>query len=319
MKYQSTFLIIAIFTLLSFPVVSWAQTINLGTAANFVLFTSNGAIDNLGASYFTGDLGTNVGSYTGFGTSTINGNQYSANSITAQASTDVIAAYNQLKNIAPTNSTHTPAFGTETLFPGVYSIAAAGSVGGTLILDAQGNANAVFIFKIGGALTTGASSIISLINGASSCNVYWVAEGAISMAASTQMKGTLIANNAANSMGAGCTLEGRLFSTTGAISTNTSTAKLPVCGLVAPAWVGVISTDWNNLSNWANGIIPSITTNITIPANTTYAPLLSSGTGSVQNIIIQSGATLTVTGGKLQIAGTITNSGIFDASIGTIN
>ena len=317
MKFRSTFLTIALFTLLFFPGVSWAQTINLGTAANFVLFTSNGAIDNLGDSYFTGDLGTNVGSFTGFGTSTVNGSKYTANSITAQASVDVIAAYNQLKSIT-TTSTHTPAFGTETLFPGVYAVAAAGSVGGTLVLDAKGDVNAVFIFKIGGALTTGASSIISLINGASSCNVYWVAEGAISMAASTQMKGTLIANNAANSMGAGCTLEGRLFSTTGALSTNTSTAKLPVCGFVAPAWVGSISADWNNAGNWANGFIPSITTNITIPANTTFAPILSSGAGSVQNIIIQSGAVLTVTGGKLQIAGSITNSGIFDASVGTI-
>ena len=46
--------------------------------------------------------------------------------------------------------------------------------------------------------------------------------------------------------------------------------------------------------------------------------MLNSGTGSVQNITIQSGASLTVTGATLQIAGSITNSGSFTASAGTI-
>jgi len=38
------------------------------------------------------------------------------------------------------------------------------------------------------------------------------------MATGTSMKGNIIANNGAVSMGAGCTLEGRAFSTTGAVS-----------------------------------------------------------------------------------------------------
>ena len=81
-------------------------------------------------------MGTNVGAFTGFGSeATVNGNKYAANSITAQASTDLIAAYNQLKNIPPTNTSHANAFGSETLFQGVYSVAGAGSVGGNLILD----------------------------------------------------------------------------------------------------------------------------------------------------------------------------------------
>lgn len=318
MKTTTHIAFATLFSLLIFPVKNFAQTINLGTAANFVLFTSSGSVDNLNTSTFTGNLGTNLGSFTGFATSTVNGFMYAANAITAQASTDLIAAYNQIKAVAVTNSTHANAFGAETLFAGVYAVAGAGSVGGTLVLDAQGNVNAVFIFKIGGAFTTGASSVISLINGASACNVYWVAEGAISLAASTIMKGTMIANNAANSMGASCTLEGRMFSTTGALSTTSVTANLPVCGAVNLNWLGATSTDWNNAANWSSNSLPTSTTNITIPASTSFTPVLSSGTGVVKNITIQSGASLTLSGAKLQIAGSITNAGLFTATLGTI-
>ena len=318
MKFQKLLAILIACSIICIPKINSAQTINLGTAANFVFFTSSGAVDNVGTSVYTGNLGTNVGAFTGFGSeATVNGNKYAANSITAQASTDLIAAYNQLKNIPPTNTSHANAFGSETLFQGVYSVAGAGSVGGNLILDGGGHADAVFIFKIGGAFTTGAASVISLVNGASACNIYWVAEGAISMAASTEMKGTLIANNAANSMGANCTLDGRLFSTTGALSANTSTAKLPVCS----GWIGGISADWNTAGNWVSSIIPTSTTNTTIPANPLYSPVISgtgTGIGSVNNIIVQSGALLKVSGGKLQISGVLTNAGSFDASGGTI-
>jgi hypothetical protein len=89
--------------------------------------------------------------------------------------------------------------------------------------------------------------------------------------------------------------------------------------IVTPGtWSGAISTAWNTSGNWVCGAIPTSTTNATIPGGLTNYPLLNVGTGSAQNITIQSGASVTVTGGTLQIAGTISNSGTFDASVGTI-
>ena len=154
---------------------------------------------------------------------------YSSRSVnTEQGKLDLKAAYDRLKRV-PVTSTHVPAFGSgEIITAGVYSVEAAGSIAGTLTLDAQGNSNAVFIFKIGGAFTTGAGTVVELTNGASACNVFWIVEGAVSMAASTTMKGTVIANNAAVFMGANGTLEGRLFSTTGAISFGPGTAYMPL-------------------------------------------------------------------------------------------
>jgi len=183
-----------------------------------------------------GNIGTNAGLISGFELPTTHiGTIDSGNAVTIQCKADLQAAYDQLFSTTATNSSHAPAYGSgETLFPGVYAIPAAGSVAGNLILDAQGDPNAVFIFKFGGALTTGASTSISLINSASSCRIFWIAEGAISMAASTTMKGTLIANNAAVSMGAGGALEGRLMSTAGAASVNQALLSQPCPFYVLP-------------------------------------------------------------------------------------
>ncbi|MEO5581669.1 MAG: ice-binding family protein, partial [Saprospiraceae bacterium] len=216
-------------SLTPFPFLSPGQAPGLGIIADFALYTTAGAIDNTGISIITGDIGTNVGAVTGYEPlSVVNGTIEIANSTTAQAAVDLDAAY-VLLYFTPANFTsHTPAFGGgETLTPGVYSIAAAGSIGGNLILDGQGNPDAVFIFTFGGAFTTGAGSTVTLINGLVASNVFWVAEGAIAMAASTTMKGTIIANNGAISLGANGTLQGRMLSNTGAISTYANTINIP--------------------------------------------------------------------------------------------
>jgi hypothetical protein len=148
--------------------------------------------------------------------------------ITAQGASDLTTAYNTLNSVTATNTTHTPAFGSgETLNAGVYTIGAAGSLAGSLTLDALDDPNAVFIFRFAGAFSTGAGASVTLANGASACNVFWVSEGAVSLGATSTMQGTLIANNGAVSAGAGSSIIGRLFSTTGAASINGSTITKP--------------------------------------------------------------------------------------------
>jgi len=130
MKTQLTQFIVTTITLLSFPAVNFSQTPNLNTAANYVLFTITGAVGNTGISQITGNIGTNAGAITGFEPpTTMTGNIDSGNVVTTQCSADLQAAYDELYNMAPTSTSHAPAFGSgETLFAGVYAIAAAGSV-----------------------------------------------------------------------------------------------------------------------------------------------------------------------------------------------
>lgn len=135
-------LIVIIIMLL--PTLNFAQAPNLGNTANFVLFTSNGAVTNTGSSRLTGNVGTNNGSSTGFGN--VNGVMHDGDLYSAQAATDLLLAYNQLNNKVPT-SFPAPLLGNgQILTAGIYSISSATTLNLELILDAQGNSNALFVF-----------------------------------------------------------------------------------------------------------------------------------------------------------------------------
>jgi hypothetical protein len=226
-SYQPFILVVAVS--LFFQNLSFGQAPNLGITVDFVLFSAAGAIGNTGISQVTGNVGTNVGAISTFGN--VNGVVHNADATTIQCTADLLVAYNQL-DTATATFIHGPVLGNgDTLTAGVYSLSAAGSLVSVLTLDAQGDSNAVFIFKFGGAFTSAASSTVNLINGASACNVFWKAEGAIALAASTTMRGALIAHNGAISMGAGCTLEGRALSTAGAVTIYGTLAYTPPgCG-----------------------------------------------------------------------------------------
>lgn len=221
-----------------------AQAPPLGTAANYVLFSSTGAISNTGISQLTGNVGTNNGAISGFGN--VNGQMHNADGSTAQAMADLLLAYNTLHNTVA-NFFPAPLLGNgQVLNAGVYDIAAAATLNLDLILDAQGNSNAVFIFKIAGPLSTNVNSKVKLVNGALACNVFWKVEGLVDMASGTSMKGTVIANNAAIVMNANDTLEGRALSTTGAVTIDGTMAYTPVgCGspaLTGPTEPNLLST-----------------------------------------------------------------------------
>jgi hypothetical protein len=101
-------------------------------------------------------------------------------SIASQARADALAAYNALVAMPGGPDPGAGNLANKTLAPGVYT-AAAGSFliqGGNLTLDAQGNANAVWVFQMATTLTVGgpgaaAPSSIIMANGAQAKNVYW--------------------------------------------------------------------------------------------------------------------------------------------------
>lgn len=212
-----------------FASTSFGQVIELGTAADFALFSSVGAVTNSGTSHVTGHVGSNSGSSTGFGN--VNGVMHDNDGASAQASTDVLSAYNQLAATIPTFFQDSLLGNGQVLTAGVHLIGSASSLNMVLSLNAQNNPNAVFIIKVGGAFSTGPGAQVKLINGAKACNVFWMVEGLVSMASGTHMKGTIIANNAAINMNAGDTLEGRALSTNGAVTTYGSLVYTPTgCG-----------------------------------------------------------------------------------------
>lgn len=218
---------IAIVTILVlFPKINYAQAPNLGTAASFLLFTAEGAFTNTGPTVLTGDVGTNVGAFTGFPPGVVNGQIHVADSTSLQAAVDVISAYDFLTTTACDSSIGLVLGNNQILSPQVYCIGGGGAtLSDTLYLDAQGVATALFIFKVDGALSTTASSNIILINSASLNNVYWQINGALAVGENSYFKGTLLVNGAINLL-INSLLEGRGLSRTGAINTYTMTATL---------------------------------------------------------------------------------------------
>jgi hypothetical protein len=223
MKNKILLIIVTVWTLLTFPNSNFGQAPALGTVANFVFFTTTGAVGNTGISRIIGNVGSNNGAVTGFGA--LNGSVYNADAVTAQAVTDLNSVYSQLNSTVATFFPGVILGNGQVLDSGVYSIAAATSLNLDLTLDGQGDTSAVFIIKIQGAFSTNPNSRVYLINKASACNVFWKVEGAVSMAAGSTLRGTFVVNNAAFSMATGDTLEGRALSTTGAVSINNAYAN----------------------------------------------------------------------------------------------
>lgn len=127
-----------------------------------------------------------------------------------------------------------------TLTPGVYtsSVAAFAIQGADLTLDAEGNANAVWIFQMSSTLTVGGPGAASpasvvLVNGAQAANVFWQVGSAatINAAGGGTMVGTIVTQSGATFSTAGnvtlATLEGRVASLAPAITMVNTAITVP--------------------------------------------------------------------------------------------
>ena len=159
----------------------------------------------------------------------INGTLYAADpgGVAAQAKADLILAYNDATG-RPPGTTVNDITGM-VLAPGVYTSGSTMSVavGGTLTLDAQGDANAVWIFQIGSSLTVNNGAQVLLINGAKANNVFWAAFASSTLGSTVIFKGNVLAG-ASNSLGTGSVVEGRMLCTTGMITFLSNTVTLPL-------------------------------------------------------------------------------------------
>jgi hypothetical protein len=114
-----------------------------------------------------------------------------------------------------------------TLPPGLYSNSTALSLNtGTLILDAQGDANAVFIFQVGSTFTLGAGTKIILENGAAAKNVFWQIGSSAIVGAGAAVQGNLLAATSV-SLGKDATLVGRALAQTQGIDLISNQITVP--------------------------------------------------------------------------------------------
>ncbi|WP_373551493.1 ice-binding family protein, partial [Haliscomenobacter sp.] len=218
--------------LLLIPLLGYGQAPNLGSTSNFALFTAVGAFNNSGVSTITGDIGTNVGAFN-LGAAVLIGSSHVADSVSAQAAMDVDIAYGSLSPVTCDSVIGTTMGGGQILLPYVYCLGAASTINGNLILDGQGDAGSIFIFKIDGAFASSANSQILLINSASLCNVYFQINGEVTLGVNSLFQGTILANGAIHLLN-NATLIGRGLSRSGAInlSANTVIGALPIASSI---------------------------------------------------------------------------------------
>jgi len=212
------YILLTILLFLFFSNPGFSQAPDLRSLSSFALFTAAGAFDNLGSSSITGDIGTNTANVTGFLPGVVSGDIVeTGNPVASQAASDVSLIYSDLESTTCDSVIGTTLGSGQILTPKIYCLGGLSTLNGDLILDGQGNPNAVFIFKINGALTTSSLSSVSLINSASSDNVYWQINGQLEVSDNSIFRGIAAVNGAINLLES-TSVEGRCLSIAGAIS-----------------------------------------------------------------------------------------------------
>ncbi len=199
----------------------------LGTAATFAVLGAS-TVTNTGSSVITGDVGVSPGTaITGFPPGTVSGGTFHSGDVAAaQAQTDATAAYNDAAG-RTSGAVVTADLGGQTLVPGLYDGATLGLTG-TLTLDAQGDSNAVWVFRAGSTLTTASSSTVQLIGGADPCNVYWQVVSSATLGTSSTFVGTVVALISITAT-TGTTVDGRLLALTGAVTLDSNAVTTTAC------------------------------------------------------------------------------------------
>jgi hypothetical protein len=216
---------------------------------------------------------------------------YTTGFSTATAADDLNLIYNDIMAI-PATATHALTFGSgEILFPGVYNVAGAASIAGTLTLNGNNEINPIFIIRANaGAFNTGAGTNVILTNGATAKNIFWIADGAIGLGANTTISGTLFSHGAAVA-GASSIVTGRLLTTLGAVSFGQGALKLPT---------GNSLINFRSLSNFvmftsSGGVANSGASVYNGDIGTALGAITSFETANVNGNIFQSGSTTLVT------------------------
>ena len=190
---------------------------SLGTAQSFAILAGS-TVTNTGDTIVTGDLGVSPGTaVTGFPPGIVNGTIHSADAVAAQAQSDATAAYADLAGHACNTELTGQDLGGLTLTPGVYCFSSSAQLTGALVLDAEGDADGVFVFKIGSTLTTASGSSVSLVNGGNQCRVFWQVGSSATLGTGTAFAGNILALESIT-LNAGASVIGRILARTAALT-----------------------------------------------------------------------------------------------------
>ncbi|MEQ1874877.1 MAG: ice-binding family protein [Ilumatobacteraceae bacterium] len=264
------------------------DNVQTGAAGKYSVLGAS-TVTNTGATILARSLGLSPGtSVTGFppGVVTPPAVIDVANTRAQDAQNSLTSAYFDAAGRALTGTV--PAdLGGQVLGSGVYAAGGKGalSLNGTLVLDAGGNTDAVFIFQTNSTLTTGSSSVVSLINGAQGCRVHWVVGSSATLGTGSAFVGTILAQ-ASITVTTGVSVRGRALARTGAVTLDSNSFTPGSCA--PPTGSPAVTTPGAGPTVPAVPVVPAApaTTTTTIPPTTTTTivafpdfPITGSGLG----------------------------------------
>lgn len=225
-------LVVAGITAMTAGSASAAQPpVGLGSATSFAVLGGS-TVTNTGPSVITGDLGASPGSAViGFPPGIDNGVIHAADAVANLAQVDLTNAYNDAAGRIPVTSAPADLSG-QVLVAGVYGGPTLGLTG-TVTLDAQGDPNAVFVFQAASTLITASNSVVSLVNGADPCNVYWQVGSSATLGTTSTFVGTVMALTSITATTA-ATVQGRLLARNGAVTLDSNVITAPTCAVLPP-------------------------------------------------------------------------------------
>jgi len=213
----------------------------LGTAQSFAILGATPNVTNTGPTIVTGDLGVSpAAAVVGFPPGTVIGTIHAADATAAGAQSSNTAAYGVLAGEACDTSFGVPTnLAGMTLAPGVYCFASSAANTGLLQLDAMGNSNAVWVFKIASTLITGSASTVTVINGGQACNVFWQVGSSATLGTTTTFVGNILALTSIT-MQTGASLSGRALAQTGTVSLASNAVS--VCSVAGSLTLTTLTT-----------------------------------------------------------------------------
>jgi hypothetical protein len=203
-------------------------TIDLGAASTFAILSFNTVtnVNNVGT-YVTGDIGIYPGTaLVGFPPGVCNGSVDVDTPAAEAAETSLLAAYNDA--VARAHPAALPGdISGLTFTPGLYAnLSSVELSAGSVTLDAQGDADAVFIFQISTTLTTIGGTEVVLAGGAKATNIFWAVGTSATLGTTSIFKGTILAAIAITA-NTGAAVEGRLLTQAAAVSLDTNIITVP--------------------------------------------------------------------------------------------
>lgn len=210
----------------------------LGMATSFGVLAGS-TVTNTGPTTIVGDVGVSPGSaIVGIGhqgdPGALTGVLHAADFVAKAAQAALHAAFTAaLAMLNPDGSPPTAIkaeIGGQRFGPGVYKADTSLSITGTVVLDAGGDPNAVFVFLMGSTLITAAeNSNVALVGGAQAGNVFWIVGSSATLGTHTVFAGNILAQ-ASITVTTGASVSGRLLAQDGAVTLDTAQVALFITG-----------------------------------------------------------------------------------------